>query len=72
MTVAQTQAPRVPRYWLIAPVESKPPELFDKVWQFDVAYQPNLDRLERPWGRVQHEPRGTFRNRCVHLPRQTG
>lgn len=27
----------MPRYWVIAPVESKPPELFDKVWQFDVA-----------------------------------
>jgi len=23
------------RYWVIAPVESKNPELFDKVWQFD-------------------------------------
>jgi restriction system protein len=27
----------MPRYWVIAPVESKPPELFDKVWKFDVA-----------------------------------
>ncbi len=27
----------MPRYWVIAPVESKPPELFDKVWQFDLA-----------------------------------
>jgi restriction system protein len=27
----------MPRYWVIAPVESKKPELFDKVWQFDVA-----------------------------------
>jgi restriction system protein len=27
----------MPRYWVIAPVESKPPELFDKVWHFDVA-----------------------------------
>jgi restriction system protein len=26
----------MPRYWVIAPVESKPPELFDKVWQFDL------------------------------------
>src|SRR5712664_2338330 len=26
----------MPRYWVIAPVESKFPE-FDKVWQFDVA-----------------------------------
>ena len=25
------------RYWVMAPVESKPPELFDKVWQFDLA-----------------------------------
>src|ERR1035437_2872392 len=25
------------RYWVVAPVESKKPELFDKVWQFDVA-----------------------------------
>jgi restriction system protein len=25
------------RYWIIAPVESKPSELFDKVWQFDLA-----------------------------------
>ncbi|MCF6155736.1 MAG: DUF1016 family protein [Candidatus Brocadia sp.] len=24
-------------YWVIAPVESNPPELFDKVWQFDLA-----------------------------------
>lgn len=27
----------MPRYWVIAPVESKPTELFDKVWQFDLA-----------------------------------
>lgn len=27
----------MPRYWVIAPVESKPPGLFDKVWQFDLA-----------------------------------
>ena len=27
----------MPRYWVIAPVESKPPELFDKVWEFDLA-----------------------------------
>jgi restriction system protein len=27
----------MPRYWVIAPVESDPRELFDKVWQFDVA-----------------------------------
>jgi restriction system protein len=27
----------MPRYWVIAPVESQPPELFDKVWQFDRA-----------------------------------
>src|SRR5260370_239161 len=27
----------MPRYWVIAPVESKPPELFGKVWQFHVA-----------------------------------
>ena len=27
----------MPRYWVIAPIESKKPELFDKVWQFDVA-----------------------------------
>ena len=26
----------MPSYWVIAPVESKPPELFDKVWQFDL------------------------------------
>lgn len=26
----------MPRYWVIAPIESKPPELFDKVWQFDI------------------------------------
>jgi len=25
------------RYWVIAPVESKKPKLFDNVWQFDVA-----------------------------------
>lgn len=27
----------MPRYWVIAPVESKPPDLFDKVWQFDLS-----------------------------------
>jgi len=27
----------MPRYWVIAPVESKPPEVFDKVWKFDLA-----------------------------------
>lgn len=27
----------MPRCWVIAPVESKNPELFDKVWQFDLA-----------------------------------
>ncbi len=26
----------MPRYWIIAPVESKQPELFDRVWQFDL------------------------------------
>jgi hypothetical protein len=26
----------MPRYWVIAPVESKPPELFDRVWQYDL------------------------------------
>jgi len=27
----------MPRYWVMAPIDSKPPELFDKVWQFDLA-----------------------------------
>lgn len=27
----------MPRFWVIAPVEAKPRELFDKVWQFDLA-----------------------------------
>lgn len=27
----------MPRYWVIAPIESDPPERFDKVWQFDLA-----------------------------------
>jgi len=27
----------MPRYWVIAPVAAKPAELFDKVWQFDLA-----------------------------------
>ena len=27
----------MPRYWVIAPVESKPPQLFDRVWEFDLA-----------------------------------
>jgi restriction system protein len=27
----------MPRYWVIAPVELKKPDLFDKIWQFDVA-----------------------------------
>jgi predicted Mrr-cat superfamily restriction endonuclease len=26
----------MPRYWAIAPYESENPEIFDKVWQFDV------------------------------------
>lgn len=26
----------MPRYWLMAPVESKPADVFDKVWQFDL------------------------------------
>jgi hypothetical protein len=25
------------RYWVIAPVEAKNPQLFDNVWQFDLA-----------------------------------
>ena len=32
-----TEFGSAPRYWVIAPVESKPAELFDKVWQFDLA-----------------------------------
>jgi len=27
----------MPRYWVMAPVESKPADLFDKVWQYDLA-----------------------------------
>jgi restriction system protein len=27
----------MPRYWVIAPIESKPSEQFDKVWQLDLA-----------------------------------
>jgi restriction system protein len=27
----------MPRYWVMAPVDSKPPERFNKVWQFDLA-----------------------------------
>lgn len=27
----------MPRYWVIAPIESKPRERFDKVWQFDLS-----------------------------------
>jgi restriction system protein len=27
----------MPRYWVIAPYENKDPELFEKVWQFDLA-----------------------------------
>jgi hypothetical protein len=27
----------MPRYWVIAPAESQPLALFDKVWQFDLA-----------------------------------
>jgi len=26
----------MPRYWVIAPFESKSPEIFDKIWQFDL------------------------------------
>lgn len=28
----------MPHYWVMAPVESKPVELFDKVWQFDLTH----------------------------------
>lgn len=28
----------MPRYWVIAPVESKAPELFDRVWQYDLEH----------------------------------
>lgn len=28
----------MPRYWIMAPVESKPPDLFDRVWQFDLTH----------------------------------
>ncbi|MCD4727540.1 MAG: hypothetical protein K8R46_07760 [Pirellulales bacterium] len=27
----------MPRYWVIAPIESKPPGLFDKIWRFDLS-----------------------------------
>jgi YhcG PDDEXK nuclease domain len=27
----------MPRYWIIAPVQSESPDLFDKVWRFDLA-----------------------------------
>ena len=27
----------MPRHWIIAPIESYPPDQFDKVWQFDLA-----------------------------------
>src|SRR5260370_17321663 len=27
----------MPGFWVMAPVESKPPERFEKVWQFDLA-----------------------------------
>ncbi len=27
----------MPRYWIIAPVQSEPPGRFDKIWQFDLA-----------------------------------
>ena len=26
----------MPQYWIIAPVESKPQDVFDKVWKFDL------------------------------------
>lgn len=26
----------MPGYWIIAPVESDPPDFFNKVWQFDL------------------------------------
>jgi hypothetical protein len=26
----------MPRYWIIAPVESKQPEFFERVWRFDL------------------------------------
>jgi hypothetical protein len=27
----------MPRYWVMAPIESNPSEVFEKVWQFDLA-----------------------------------
>jgi restriction system protein len=27
----------MPRYWVMAPIESHPSEVFEKVWQFDLA-----------------------------------
>lgn len=38
----------MPRYWVIAPFESENPEVFDKVWQFDLAH--NL--ISIGWGQV--------------------
>jgi hypothetical protein len=40
MTVSQSQTlagRSIQRYWIIAPVESDNPDLFDKVWQFDLS-----------------------------------
>lgn len=38
----------MPRYWIIAPVESKQPDFFDKVWQFDL----NNDLISIGWNEV--------------------
>jgi len=38
----------MPRYWVMAPVESKPADIFDKVWQFDLA-QNVISTYHLPW-----------------------
>ena len=41
-------AQSTPRYWIIAPFESNPVDMFDKVWQFDLANHPQWSGQKRP------------------------
>ena len=34
---AKSEKNLMTRYWVIAPTKSNPPELFEKVWQFDLS-----------------------------------
>jgi hypothetical protein len=56
------------RYWVIAPLEAKPPELFDKAWQFDLAN----NVISIGWSGLgdvsKMESRGAFRDHRANVP----